>query len=234
MSRRRRSRTGDRRGFTLIELILSIGAAALILIVANQVLFTSLRLRDRVSDAVEAAAPLELALDTLRLDLQGAVTPKTNGLMSGSFRAGNLSSTVNSQPVSLEFNTTTGTMRPAEPWGAVQRVSYGLRNSVDGGPGAMDLYRGITRNLLSLSTPEIEDQLLLRDVLRMDVESFDGLQWQPQWDTTDTSGITTNLPVAVRVRLQRGDSWGPNAGAVELLVPMGTQSRTNSTSTVGG
>lgn len=234
MSHRRRSRTRDRRGFTLIELILSIGAAALILIVANQVLFTSLRLRDRVSDAVEAAAPLELALDTLRLDLQGAVTPKTNGLMSGSFRAGNLSSTVNSQPVSLEFNTTTGTMRPAEPWGAVQRVSYGLRNSVDGGPGAMDLYRGITRNLLSLSTPEIEDQLLLRDVLRMDVESFDGLQWQPQWDTTDTSGITTNLPVAVRVRLQRGDSWGPNAGAVELLVPMGTQSRTNSTSTVGG
>jgi len=234
MSHRRRSRTRDRRGFTLIELILSIGAAALILIVANQVLFTSLRLRDRVSDAVEAAAPLELALDTLRLDLQGAVTPKTNGLMSGSFRAGNLSSTVNSQPVSLEFNTTTGTMRPAEPWGAVQRVSYGLRNSVDGGPGAMDLYRGITRNLLSLSTPEVEDQLLLRDVLRMDVESFDGLQWQPQWDTTDTSGITTNLPVAVRVRLQRGDSWGPNAGAVELLVPMGTQSRTNSTSTVGG
>ncbi|MEY4689791.1 MAG: hypothetical protein RIT19_116 [Verrucomicrobiota bacterium] len=234
MSHRRRSRTRDRRGFTLIELILSIGAAALILIVANQVLFTSLRLRDRVSDAVEAAAPLELALDTLRLDLQGAVTPKTNGLMSGSFRAGNLSSTVNSQPVSLEFNTTTGTMRPAEPWGAVQRVSYGLRNSVDGGPGAMDLYRGITRNLLSLSTPEVEDQLLLRDVLRMDVESYDGLQWQSQWDTSDTSGLTTNLPVAVRVRLQRGDSWGPNAGAVELLVPMGTQSRTNSTSTVGG
>ena len=234
MSHRRRSRTRDRRGFTLIELILSIGAAALILIVANQVLFTSLRLRDRVSDAVEAAAPLELALDTLRLDLQGAVTPKTNGLMSGSFRAGNLSSTVNSQPVSLEFNTTTGTMCPAEPWGAVQRVSYGLRNSVDGGPGAMDLYRGITRNLLSLSTPEVEDQLLLRDVLRMDVESYDGLQWQSQWDTSDTSGLTTNLPVAVRVRLQRGDSWGPNAGAVELLVPMGTQSRTNSTSTVGG
>ena len=92
-----------RSGFTLIELILSIGAAALILIVANQVLFTSLRLRDRVSDAVEASAPLELALDTLRLDLQGAVTPKTNGLMSGSFRAGALSSTTDSRPVSLEI-----------------------------------------------------------------------------------------------------------------------------------
>ena len=75
------TRGRTRSGFTLIELILSIGAAALILIVANQALFTSLRLRDRVSDAVEASGPLELALDTLRHDLQGAVTPKTNGLM---------------------------------------------------------------------------------------------------------------------------------------------------------
>ncbi len=228
------TRRRTRSGFTLIELVLSIGAAALILIVANQVLFTSLRLRDRVSDAVEASGPLELALDTLRLDLQGAVTPKTNGLMSGSFRAGALSSTTDSRPVSLEFNTTTGTMRPAEPWGAVQRVLYGLRTSVDGGPGSMDLYRGISRNLLALSTPQIEDQLLLRDVARIDVESFDGVQWQPQWDTSDTSGSTTNLPVAVRVRLLRGVSWGADAGPIELLVPLSSQSRTNSTSTVGG
>lgn len=221
-------------GFTLIELILSIGAAALILIVANQVLFTSLRLRNTVSDAIESAAPLESALDHLRQDLQGAVTPKTNGILSGSFRAGNLSSTVNSQPVSLEFNTTTGTLRAAEPWGAVQRVSYSLRNSVDSGGAATDLYRGVCRNLLSLSVAEVEDQLLLRDVARVEVECFDGLRWLPQWDTTDTTGLTTNLPVAVRVRLQRGLSWGANQGPVELLVPLGTQSRTNSTSTVGG
>lgn len=199
----------NRSGFTLIELILSIGAAALILIVANQVLFTSLRLRNTVSDAIESAAPLELALDSIRLDLQGAVTPKTNGLISGSFRSGNLSSTVNSQPVSLEFNTTTGSLRATEPWGSVQRVSYGLKNSVESGSGAMDLYRGVCRNLLSTSVAEVEDQLLLRDVARMDVESFDGTQWLQQWDTGDGSGITTNLPVAVRIRLQRGSRGAP-------------------------
>lgn len=224
----------NRSGFTMIELILSIGAAALILIVANQVLFTSLRLRNTVSDAIESAAPLELALDSIRLDLQGAVTPKTNGLISGSFRSGNLSSTVNSQPVSLEFNTTTGSLRATEPWGSVQRVSYSLKNSVEDGAGAMDLYRGVCRNLLATSVAEVEDQLLLRDVARMDVESFDGIQWLQQWDTTDTSGMTTNLPVAVRIRLQRGISWGANMVPVELLVPLSSQSRTNSTSTVGG
>jgi len=221
-------------GFTLIELILSMGAAALILIVANQVLFTSLRLRNTVSDAIESAAPLELALDSLRQDIQGAVTPKTNGLISGSFRAGTLSSTVNAQPVSLEFNTTTGSRRASEPWGAVQRVSYSLRNSVEGGSASMDLYRGVCRNLLAISVAEVEDQLLLRDVARLDVESFDGTQWLAQWDTTDLLGTTTNLPVAVRIRFQRGVSWGPDPGLVELLVPMSAQTRTNSTSTVGG
>ena len=221
-------------GFTLIELILSIGAAALILIVANQVLFTSLRLRNTVSDAIESAAPLELAIDALRLDLQGAVTPKTNGLISGSFRAGSLSTTVNAHPVSLEFNTTTGPLRASEPWGAIQRVSYSLRNSVEGGSAAMDLYRGVCRNLLAISVAEVEDQLILRDVARLDVECFDGIQWLPQWDTTDVSGNTTNLPVAVRIRLQRGVSWGPDPGPVELLVPLSAQIRTNSTSTVGG
>jgi type II secretory pathway component PulJ len=221
-------------GFTLIELILSIGAAALILIVANQVLFTSLRLRDRVSGAVESAFPLELTLDTLRLDLQGVVTPKTNGILSGSFRAGMLQSTVDSRPISLEFNTTTGSLRETEPWGVVQRVSYSLRSPIDAGGGSLDLYRGVCRNLLSLSVAEVEDQLLLRDVARIDVEAFDGLQWLPQWDTTDPSGATTNLPVAVRIRLQRGPTWGADTGPVELLVPLGLQSRTNSTSTVGG
>ena len=98
----------------------------------------------------------------------------------------------------------------------------------------MDLYRGVCRNLLATSVAEVEDQLLLRDVARMDVESFDGTQWLSQWDTTDTSGMTTNLPVAVRIRLQRGISWGVNMEPVDLLVPLSSQTRTNSTSTVGG
>ena len=102
------------------------------------------------------------------------------------------------------------------------------------GVGAANLYSSDSRNVLSGLSAGVEDQVLLRDVTRIDVESFDGTQWLPQWDTTDTSGTTTNLPVAVRIRLQRGSSWGANMGPVELLVPLSSQSRTNSTSTVGG
>ena len=138
------------------------------------------------------------------------------------------------QAVGIEIYTTTGVLKAQEPWGDIQRISYGLRNSVDAGNTSQDLYRGVCRNLLSISTPEVEDQLLLRDVSRIDFECFDGTQWTPNWDTTDTSSVNTNLPIAVRVRIQLGKPGAVRADAIEMLVPIDSQSRTNSTSTAGG
>lgn len=219
------------RAFTLLELLLSIGAAALILLAIQSTLFTTLRLQDRVTGALEVAVPLEMAFDVLRRDLQCVVPPKVSGVLSGGFRSGNVQSTGINQPVSLELHTATGTLLAAEPWADIQRVTYSLKPSTDG-TGTQDLYRGVCRNLLTTSTPDIEDQLLLRNVRRLDIQSYDGLAWYPIWDTTDTSTTRTNLPVAVRVRVYRetDDEDSP----AQLLVPIGTQSRTNSTTTVGG
>lgn len=224
----------QRSAFTLIELLLSIGAAALILGVTQTAFFSALRLRNSVSDAVDNAAPLELALDAIRRDIQCAVPPKASGVLSGGFRSGSISSLGTAQAVGIEIYTTTGVLKAQEPWGDIQRISYGLRNSVDAGNTSQDLYRGVCRNLLSISTPEVEDQLLLRDVSRIDFECFDGTQWTPNWDTTDTSSVNTNLPIAVRVRIQLGKPGAVRADAIEMLVPIDSQSRTNSTSTAGG
>jgi len=217
--------------FTLLELLLSIGAAALILLAIQSTLFTTLRLQDRMTGALEAAVPLEMAFDVLRRDLQCVVPPKESGILSGGFRCGTVLSTGISQPVSLELHTSTGTLLAAEPWGDIQRVTYSLKPSAEG-TGLQDLYRGVCRNLLTTSTPQIEDQLLLRNVRQLDIQSYDGLAWYPFWDTTDTSTSRTNLPLAVRVRLYRGTD--DDDSPVQLLVPIGTQSRTNSTTTVGG
>ena len=227
-------RRSPRSAFTLIELLLSIGAAALILGVTQTAFFSALRLRNSVSDAVDNAAPLELALDTIKRDIQCAVPPKASGVLSGGFRSGQVNSLGTAQAVGLELYTGTGVLKSQEPWGDIQRISFGLRNSVDAGNTSQDLYRGVSRNLLSLSTPEVEDQLLLRDVSRIEFECYDGTQWTPYWDTTDTSSVNTNLPVAVRVRIQLGKPGAVRSDSVELLVPIDSQSRTNSTSTAGG
>ena len=55
--------------FTLIEMILAIGVAAMVLIAVNTALFASLRLRDATQNVVDAAAPLDQAVSYIRRDL---------------------------------------------------------------------------------------------------------------------------------------------------------------------
>jgi type II secretion system protein J len=216
--------------FTLIEMILAIGIAAIVLAAANAIFFTALHLRNAASDAVDSASPTDQAMTILRRDLQCAVTPKANGLLSGDFKIGNVTSLGISDPVSAEIFTATGALSENEPWGDIQRVTYELKNSPDGGAGK-DLYRSVSRNLLTLATPDVEDQLMLSGVASVQFSGFDGTQWYSTWDTTDTTSANTNLPVAVRVDIQlTGDK---NASPIEILVPIDSQSRTNSTSTVG-
>ena len=217
--------------FTLIEMILAIGVASIVLIAANAAFFTALHLRDATADAVDAASPIDQSLTLLRRDLQCAVTPKASGVLSGDFKIGNVTSTGISDPVAAEIYTATGALSENAPWGDIQRVTYELKNSTSGGNGR-DLYRSVTRNLLTETTPDVEDQLMIRGVDSVQFSAYDGSQWNDSWDTTDTTSANTNLPVAVRVDIQLTSS-GKNSLPIEILVPIDSQSRTNSTSTVG-
>jgi len=211
-------------------MILAIGIAAMVLVAINAVFFTAVRLRDAATEAIDAATPIDQAVSTIRRDLQCVVTPKPGGLMSGDFKTGNVTSTGISTPVAAELYTSTGSMSASEPWGEVQRVTYELKSSVN---GSRDLYRSITRNLLTTGTPDVEDQLLLSGVADLHFSCYDGSQWQDTWDTSDTSGVSTNLPLAVRVRIQLGGVEKLSPNPIEVLVPIDSQSRTNSNQTLG-
>jgi hypothetical protein len=69
---------------------------------------------------------------------------------------------------------------------------------------------------------------MLGGVENVQFQCFDGAQWFDDWDTTSTSTVNTNLPTAVRVRIQMA---AKNGGAplqpIEMLVPIDSQSRTN-------
>jgi type II secretion system protein J len=213
--------------FTLIEMILAIGVAAIVLIAINTVLFAALRLRDATSAAVDAAMPLDQAATFLRRDLQCVVTP-TNGtskVLSGDFRVGTLTSAGVSEPVAIEMFTATGALSDNAPWADIQRVTYELKQPADRSASGQDLVRSVVRNLLSTSTPYVEDQLMLTGVANIRFSCYDGAQWQDTWDTTGITSANTNLPLAVRVDIQM--SGNNNAQPVEILVPVDSVSRTN-------
>ena len=92
-----------------------------------------------------------------------------------------------------------------------------------------DLVRSVTRNLLSSTTVDVQDQPLLSGVESIRFLCFDGTQWLNAWDTTDTTTANTNLPVAVRVLIQMAGNNSDNTRPqpIQVLVPIDSQSRTN-------
>jgi type II secretion system protein J len=218
--------------FTLIELILGVGIMAIVMIAINAVFFSSMRLRERTAATVDESLPIERTLAILRRDLQGAMAPSEEGILSGDFRVGDVTSIGVGQPVDIELYTTTGVLRENEPWGEVQKVAYQLRLPGNRGTPGQDLIRSVTRNLLATMTPQPEEQWMMGGVENILFSCYDGTAWQDTWD----SAITTNLPAAVRVRIllanPRGSTDTPRA--VEMVVPIDSQSRTNQNASVSG
>jgi type II secretion system protein J len=213
--------------FTLIEMILAIGVAAIVLIAINTVLFAALRLHAVTAATVDAASPIDQTVALLRRDLQCVMTP-TNGttkVLSGDFRVGNVTSLGVAEPVAIEMFTATGALSDRAPWADIQRVTYELKQPADRSATGQDLVRSVVRNLLTVTTPEVDDQLMLSGVASIKFSCYDGAQWQDTWDTTGATAVNTNLPLAVRVDIQM--SGNNNAQPVEILVPIDSQSRTN-------
>jgi type II secretion system protein J len=213
--------------FTLIEMVLAIGVAAIVLIAINTVLFAALRLHEETADMVDAASPVDQTVTFLRRDLECVVTP-TNGttkVLSGDFRAGSVSSDGVAEPVAVEMFTATGALSDSTPWADIQRVTYELKDPTDPSATGKDLVRSVVRNLLTITTPEVDDQLMMSGVASIKFSCFDGSQWQDTWDTTGVTSSNTNLPVAVRVDIQMaGDN---NSQPIEMVVPIDSQARTN-------
>jgi type II secretory pathway component PulJ len=207
-------------------MILAVGISALVLVSITTVLFSALHLREATDDLVDSVTPIDQATTFLRRDLACVMTP-TNGtskVLSGDFKVGNVSSAGVSTPVAIEMFTATGALGETAPWGDVQRVTYELKNSTDASASGQDLYRSVTRNLLSSSTPDVTDQLMLSGVASVKFSCYDGAIWQDTWDTTGLTSVNTNLPTAVRVEIQMA---GNNSAPVEIVVPIDSQTRTN-------
>jgi general secretion pathway protein J len=225
-----RSPTRHVRGFTLIEMVLAVGVMAIVLVVINAAFFTALRLRERTADVVDEAQPVQQAVTFLRRDLLCAVSPV--GILSGDFKVGNVSEPNINQSAAIELYTATGALRDSEPWGDVQKVTYELKEpAVRTASGGKDLFRSVTRNLLNTVTPESDDQWVMGGVQDITFECYDGTQWISTWDTTLSN---TNLPVAVRVRIQLASGAGDASDQqpIEMVVPIVAQSATNQIQTI--
>ncbi len=129
----------------------------------------------------------------------------------------------------LDFYTATGTLSDKVPWGDLQEVFYELKAPSDRNQAGMDLVRCVNRNLLAMTMQTPEIQRLMGHVQSLEFDCYDGTQWRTTWDT---SAGDTNLPAAIRIRIQLAAEPGQDtlsAQPIEMFVPLVSQSRTNLT-----
>ncbi len=226
-------KTAAAAAFTLMEMLLALAVSAIVLAGIGGVFFTALRLRERTTALLDEAAPLHRALVFLRRDLQGTMPP--GGVMVGDFKIGNVNSGIGGT-VGLQFTTTTGVLRDETSGGDLQEVTYELRDPAIRTNGAgRDLIRSTSRNLLSTTTLDYNEQWLMGNIENVEFAGYDGMNWRELWDTSLTD---TNIPTAVRVRITLvADEMVDlrNRQPIELIVPLAVQARTNQTQqTTGG
>ena len=93
------------------------------------------------------------------------------------FPGGNVSSLGVAEPVAVEMFTATGALGDNAPWADIQRVTYELKQPADRSAAGKDLVRSVTRNLLTMTTPEVDDQRMMSGVASIKFSCFDGSQW---------------------------------------------------------
>src|SRR6266516_2375156 len=182
------------RGFTLIEVLIAVGIFAIVLAAINTVFYSALRLRNRSAAAFDQALPVQQSLTVIKRDLANLVIP--GGTLSGALQTTTLTNAVAGH-ASPDFYTSAGLMDNTVPWADIERVSYLLVDSTNRAPG-MDLYRAVTRNLLSQTQDPPVQQRLMGGVQEIVFFFYDGNQWLESWD----SAAQTNLPLAIKVQLQ--------------------------------
>ncbi len=224
-------RRAARRAFTLVEVLLALAICAIVLVAINAVFATAVRLRDRTSTAVADALPLQRTLDSFQRDLKGAVGPR--GFLAGDFKCdvqglgANLGISGEAAGGSgLDFFAATGVISDDAPWGDLQEVFYELRAPTEPDQQGMDLVRYVNHNILSTTLVTPESQTLLHHVSTLQFDCYDGVQWRTFWDTSNGD---TNLPVAVRVRLQlvEADDGALRPEPLEMTVPLMMVTLTN-------
>jgi len=217
-------------------MLLAVAICAIVLVAINGVFAAAVRLRDKTSDAIEESLPVNRALDIMHRDLKGTVGP--GGFLAGDFKCGaqamgaRMGLSGEAGNAGLDFCTSTGAISDKAPWGDIQEVFYELKAPADRNQAGMELVRCVNRNLLATTTQTPEIQFLMGQVQTLQFDCYDGSQWRNTWDTSSSD---TNLPVAVRIRIQLVAREGEGAGnlqPMEMLVALDSQTRTNLTTTV--
>jgi type II secretion system protein J len=236
MDRSSPSSTSRGAGFTLIEVLLAMVAAAILLSALYGLFGRAVKLRDQAEEHIRVARLRTRAVNALKADLANARLLGT--AMNGSFVGSQTPPSSSQFPGYLKFTTTTGRDSADAPYGDAQEVEY----YITADPQSTNQQSGVlvrtTNRVLLASTPEItSEERLLTGVQSLELEFYDGSEWKSTWDTTTGSAVvststsststsstasttTATLPKAARIRVMPySEQTQKLTPALEVVIP---------------
>ncbi|MEA2710206.1 MAG: ral secretion pathway protein [Phycisphaerales bacterium] len=205
-----------RRGFTLIEITLALGMAAMLALTMYTALSIAQQARRNSTAAVDQTRSISIAGEILRHDFESVLPPV--GQLAGPFvgvrQAG--ANTGGGDADQIEFFSV-GEDEPAradDPFAeGIRKIQLLVRTDA----ASPVLVRRVTRNLMPTVEPAVQEEIICRNVRSFSVKYFDGLAWQENWDSTTLGDV---LPMSVAVTLEVDD---PTATAAATAAQVSTR-----------
>ena len=189
------SRSGQRRAFTLLELLVATAMTAVLAGSLYATLHVSFKARRSALAAVEHVRAAELAVEMVRADVESAVVPR--GILAGTFLGEDATDAVGQPSDTLVLHCMADGGQATEGTGDIRKVEFACAADSDG--EGMVLVRRLTLNLLATKVEDPAEEVLCRSVRSFGLRYFDGTEWLDDWD----SGTEDNaLPLAVEVTLE--------------------------------
>lgn len=185
---------GSLSAFTLLELIVAIALMDIIAVALYSSIYTAFKAKKKSQTAIRPFQYVTPVFEYIRKDLVSVMNP--DGILAGVFLGENNPGQGNLDADTLSFYTCSYQPEADEAASNIVKIGYVLEN--DSENGKIVLKRLLTKNILTPSAPQADEETICRDIIGLDIHYYDGTSWLREWDS---SVENSQLPWAVRIRL---------------------------------
>ena len=198
------ARSSQKRGFTLLELILSSGIVAILMLALYTALHTAYKARLAMNAQAEKVRSARVALDLVEQDLRSILPP--GGTFAGPFTG--TANEIDCYCLSRDYGQDTN------PLADGMRLVDVLMDTSGGAPA---LVQKVTRNLLPAAAVEPTTEIIATNVTAFSARYYDGADWSDSWDSTEQNDT---LPKAVEITVTVRPNLPEPAYSLSRTIPL--------------
>ena len=188
----------------MLELIVALALMDVIALALYSSMHTGFTAKSKTHSLLKPYESIRPAFEFIRRDLMSSVKP--GGDMAGDFVGDNVSGLYSLDADTISFYTCDYQPDDDEVSSNIIKIQYGLEDDYD--TEDVVLKRFVTKNILSPSETDPQEEVICRGISGLDISYYDGSSWVDDWDSSDESN---QLPLAVKVVISILDKDSPQA-----------------------